>query len=72
MSYSIYGERLESGHCEVHPWVHADYPCPLCLEDSRKRVDEKHAEAQYWREMEEAYYAQMRAEEEYQSWSVRP
>lgn len=30
MAYDIHGERLEPGHCEVHPWVHMEYPCPEC------------------------------------------
>lgn len=33
MPYDIYGEPLESGHCEVHPWVHMPYPCPVCLRE---------------------------------------
>lgn len=33
MAYDIYGNRLERGHCEVHPWVHHDYPCSRCEEE---------------------------------------
>ena len=31
MSYDIYGNPLRRGHCEVHPHVHQEYPCDLCL-----------------------------------------
>lgn len=33
MTYDIYGETLERGHCEVHPWVHVSYPCPICIQE---------------------------------------
>ena len=38
MAFDIYGERLEKGFCEVHPWVKEYYPCSLCMaeEDGRK------------------------------------
>jgi hypothetical protein len=39
MSYDIYGETLRRGHCEVHPWVHCEYPCPVCMEDISKQKD---------------------------------
>ena len=31
MGYDIYGEPLRPGHCEVHPHVHEEYPCSLCI-----------------------------------------
>jgi len=31
MSWDIYGNPLRRGHCEVHPHVHEEYPCSLCL-----------------------------------------
>lgn len=68
MSFDIYGERLARGHCEVHPWVHSEYPCPVCLEQSAKRLREKEEERRYHREMEKAYYAQMAGDIEYESW----
>lgn len=37
MSFDIYGERLRPGHCEVHPHVHEEYPCSLCMEKSRSK-----------------------------------
>lgn len=57
MSYDIYGERLRPGHCEVHPHVHEEYPCSLCLSDSNK--DLRAQEEEYYRGIEEQYYQQM-------------
>jgi len=31
MSYDIYGNNLQAGHCEVHPHVHEEYPCSSCV-----------------------------------------
>lgn len=36
MSYDIYGEPLRRGHCEVHPHVHEEYPCSVCLAEKRQ------------------------------------
>lgn len=33
MAFDIHGEHLEKGHCEVHPWVAHEYPCPICMRD---------------------------------------
>ena len=41
MSYDIYGNPLRRGHCEVHPHVHEEYPCSVCMTESRR-----HQEAQ--------------------------
>ncbi len=30
MNFDIHGNNLRSGHCEVHPWVHEEYPCSMC------------------------------------------
>ena len=35
MSWDIYGEPLRRGHCEVHPHVHEEYPCSVCIADNR-------------------------------------
>ena len=35
MSWDIYGEPLRRGHCEVHPHVHEEYPCSVCIADKR-------------------------------------
>lgn len=37
MSWDIYGNKLEPGHCEVHPWVPIEYPCPTCVDERRSR-----------------------------------
>ena len=58
MAFDIYGQRLERGHCEVHPWVHSEYPCPVCLQDAsnKRRQRDEHDRAmteqynEYWRE----------------------
>lgn len=31
MTWDIYGNPLQRGHCEVHPHVHEDYPCSVCM-----------------------------------------
>lgn len=35
MSYDIYGNPLRRGHCEAHPHVHEEYPCSMCVAESR-------------------------------------
>lgn len=35
MSWDIYGNPLRRGHCEVHPHVHEEYPCSVCMAESR-------------------------------------
>ena len=35
MSWDIYGEPLRRGHCEVHPYVHEEYPCSACIADKQ-------------------------------------
>ena len=48
MAWDIYGDRLLPGHCEVHPYVHEEYPCPLCLaENKRKKEQERELEIYY-------------------------
>jgi len=47
MAYDIHGEVLEGGHCEVHPWVHEEYPCSLCSsERETHQREEKQQRAQ--------------------------
>lgn len=54
MSWDIYGERLQPGHCECHPCVHEPWPCHLCyIENDR---------AQAMREEQERQNADMEAE----------
>lgn len=37
MGFDIYGNRLRVGHCEVHPHVHQEYPCDVCLSERRSK-----------------------------------
>ena len=37
MSWDIYGEPLRRGHCEVHPHVHEEYPCSVCISEKQAR-----------------------------------
>ncbi len=59
MAWDIYGERLERGHCEVHPHVHEEYPCSICLAESREKRRMQKEQEQAWSREAEAYYAQM-------------
>ena len=62
MGYDIYGQKLASGHCEVHPHIAEQYPCSLCYAESeqerhyqyqQKKTDNR--EAEYYAEMERAH-----------------
>jgi hypothetical protein len=44
MSYDIYGEPLRRGHCEVHPHVHEEYPCSVCIQESNNRNSQQQSE----------------------------
>lgn len=64
MTYDIYGQNLASGYCEVHPWVRESYPCSLCYAESNDRKQRQpdydtRAEAEYYAEMERAYYEEL-------------
>ena len=59
MAYDIYGERLTPGHCEVHPWVAVEYPCPVCMESHGRHAQEKEMERQYNAYIEREYYQAM-------------
>jgi len=49
MAFDIYGGRLLSGHCEVHPHIHEEYPCSICIQERKlkKKVLEAVEEATY-------------------------
>ena len=62
MAFDIYGDVLRRGHCEVHPHVHEDYPCGLCLAESTSK---KQLEREYAKQCEQEandYYAGLYAE----------
>lgn len=37
MGYDIYGNILSRGHCEVHPHVHEEYPCSVCVSEKNRQ-----------------------------------
>ncbi len=47
MAWDIYGDPLRKGHCEVHPWVHEDYPCSQCYHDSERFQHEADMQREY-------------------------
>ena len=42
MAFDIYGNVLSRGCCEVHPHVHEEYPCHVCIAD--RRIDDRQQE----------------------------
>ena len=60
MSYDIYGQPLQSGHCEVHPHVHEEYPCSVCVQENNARINQATLEQQY----EEHYHRLLELENE--------
>lgn len=64
MSWDIYGEPLRKGHCEVHPWVHEEYPCSVCYSESDKEKREKEQQRQLSIEREREMQRQMEVEYE--------
>lgn len=36
VSWDIYGNPLQRGHCEVHPHVHEEYPCSVCIAEKEQ------------------------------------
>ena len=48
MSFDIYGNDLKRGYCEVHPNVADEYPCSLCMANSKiKEVFNPSQELEY-------------------------
>lgn len=37
MSWDIYGNPLRRGYCEVHPDVHQEYPCSICMAEKQQQ-----------------------------------
>ena len=53
MSWDIYGNPLARGHCEVHPHVHEEYPCSVCMAEKQQRQQrDQQSEAEYYMQME--------------------
>jgi hypothetical protein len=42
MAWDIYGQPLRRGFCEVHPYVEAEYPCPLCMSEHQQAQQCEH------------------------------
>lgn len=49
MSYDIYGNPLRRGHCEVHPHVHEEYPCSVCIQENENRNSQQQSECDYYK-----------------------
>jgi len=62
MSYDIYGERLQRGHCEVHPWVAVEWPCPICMQESSAQKAERRAYDEDCRKLQQEQYEEMVAD----------
>ena len=53
MSWDIYGNPLARGHCEVHPHVHEEYPCSVCMAEKRQREQaSQQSEAEHYLQVE--------------------
>lgn len=53
MSYDIWGNPLPHGHCEVHPHVHEEYPCSVCMAEKQQREQvSQHDSALYHMQMQ--------------------
>ena len=53
MSYDIWGNPLPRGHCEVHPHVHEEYPCSVCMAEKRSREQaSQQSEAEHYLQVE--------------------
>ena len=46
MAYDIYGNILQRGHCEVHPHVHEEYPCSICMAERQQHDQQQSHEQQ--------------------------
>jgi hypothetical protein len=42
MAFDIYGNNLQRGHCEIHPYVHEEYPCSICLSENIRTTPDDH------------------------------
>lgn len=49
MSWDIYGNPLRRGHCEVHPHVHEEYPCSVCMAERNRPQINRHAHEEFER-----------------------
>lgn len=57
MAWDIYGQPLRPGHCEVHPHVHEEYPCSVCLAEAQAQGrNKRHDDREYYRAIEQQQY----------------
>lgn len=49
MSWDIYGNPLRRGYCEVHPNVHEEYPCSICMAERNHPQINRHAHEEFER-----------------------
>ena len=68
MAFDIYGERLRGGHCEVHPHVHEEYPCHVCLIESRRKTELWEQQERAWEAEIDAQYSRDLGDQEIESW----
>lgn len=47
MAFDIHGNHLLPGHCEVHPYVHEEYPCSVCFAESKAQRQRQRQREQY-------------------------
>jgi hypothetical protein len=59
MAWDIYGDTLERGHCEVHPWVHCEYPCPTCIAEQKRNQELKRQENEHYAAIEREHYKEI-------------
>lgn len=62
MPYSIYGDKIDYGYCEVHPWVNQTYPCSICYDENQKDLERKNLELVYQNKMEKEDHDKMEQE----------
>ena len=60
MAYDIYGNTLQSGHCEVHPYVHEEYPCSVCVAEKKQHDQQQgHEKLDYFLSQAEQRIAEL-------------
>jgi len=59
MAWDIFGDHLERGHCEVHPWVHQEYPCQVCYMQKEQHDRDQEEAERYYGEMAQHHYEEM-------------
>lgn len=68
MAFDIYGGNLRPGHCEVHPHVHEEFPCHVCVLERNRDQDMRADYDRQCAEEYEAYIARMIGDTEIGSW----